>query len=85
MVVRFLVKKNRLSRADLTLLLSCREPFYGTTNEVNVGTYVTITASPWPFLPTLVRLAVALGTGAFVGLDANIAVKPVPEPLPSQA
>jgi uncharacterized membrane protein (DUF4010 family) len=30
---------------------------------------VTITASPWPFLPTLVRLALAIGTGAFVGLE----------------
>jgi uncharacterized membrane protein (DUF4010 family) len=30
---------------------------------------VTIAASPWPFLPTLVRLALALGTGAFVGLE----------------
>src|SRR5580658_6191360 len=30
---------------------------------------VTNTASPWPFLPTLVRLALAIGTGAFVGLE----------------
>jgi uncharacterized membrane protein (DUF4010 family) len=30
---------------------------------------VTNTVSPWPFLPTLTRLALALGTGAFVGLE----------------
>jgi uncharacterized membrane protein (DUF4010 family) len=30
---------------------------------------VTNTVSPWPFLPTLMRLALALGTGAFVGLE----------------
>jgi hypothetical protein len=30
---------------------------------------LTNTVSNWPFLPTLVRLALALGTGAFVGLE----------------
>jgi uncharacterized membrane protein (DUF4010 family) len=30
---------------------------------------ITNTVSHWPFLPTLVRLALALGTGAFVGLE----------------
>jgi uncharacterized membrane protein (DUF4010 family) len=30
---------------------------------------VTNTVLPWPFLPTLMRLALALGTGAFVGLE----------------
>ncbi len=30
---------------------------------------VAHTTSLWPFLPTLVRLALALGTGAFVGLE----------------
>jgi hypothetical protein len=30
---------------------------------------VTTTVSHWAFLPTLVRLALALGTGAFVGLE----------------
>jgi hypothetical protein len=30
---------------------------------------VTNTISHWAFLPTLVRLALALGTGAFVGLE----------------
>ena len=30
---------------------------------------VTNTVLHWPFLPTLVRLALALGTGAFVGLE----------------
>jgi uncharacterized membrane protein (DUF4010 family) len=29
----------------------------------------TNTVLPWPFLPTLMRLALALGTGAFVGLE----------------
>src|ERR1700722_17357839 len=30
---------------------------------------VTNAVLPWPFLPTLMRLALALGTGAFVGLE----------------
>jgi uncharacterized membrane protein (DUF4010 family) len=30
---------------------------------------LTNTVSNWPFLPTLVRLALALGTGAFIGLE----------------
>ena len=30
---------------------------------------VTTAVSHWAFLPTLVRLALALGTGAFVGLE----------------
>jgi hypothetical protein len=30
---------------------------------------VTNVVSHWAFLPTLVRLALALGTGAFVGLE----------------
>ena len=30
---------------------------------------VTNTVLHWPFLPTLVRLSLALGTGAFVGLE----------------
>jgi hypothetical protein len=30
---------------------------------------VTNAASHWAFLPTLVRLALASGTGAFVGLE----------------
>jgi hypothetical protein len=30
---------------------------------------VSNAASHWAFLPTLVRLALALGTGAFVGLE----------------
>ena len=33
---------------------------------------VTNAVSHWAFLPTLVRLALALGTGAFVGLEAVV-------------